>query len=143
MGRIFKKSLFILKIILLLIAFGTTLYLMFNLCKTYDNKTSELIIVGILYIINLFIYSYRFFLKVDNSVVYPECVSILTYISIIFINLRSIFDKNMIAWSYLKVNIEYFSNHIFYIKMFLILLICFEIVILIYHKISNSSNLKN
>lgn len=123
MEKILSKLFGFLKYILLIVAFGLVF---FGIMKTYARLEKPLTdavnifipfaFVLLMYVVNLFKKN-----KHVSDNLFFNFVSVLTFVVIIIICLRSLFDTNMILWS--KYNIDfnpaYFADNISLIKSLL------------------------
>lgn len=135
MGNLLNKLFSFLKYFLLIVAFGLVF---FGIMKTYDRLDKSLIeavdvfipfaFVLVMYMINL-----GFKNKYISQNLFFNFVSVLVFLVIILIGLRSLFDTNMILWYRYNIdfNPAYFADNISLIQILLYMLGGANVVLLI------------
>jgi len=124
MKKIVNSCLFYSKIILLIIAFTLTLYIVFSLNDYYRKDVINILSVGIpLFLILLLFVLSLFNDDIKDNVLF-NLASIIGVIAIIVIDYRTIFDKNMVLWFNTKMNFHFFISNSNGIKI-----ICYLIII--------------
>ena len=117
MKKIINSLLFYSKIILLLVAFTLTLYIIFSMNAYYQNNAVNILLIGI----PLFLVLLMFVLSIfndnikDNLLFNLSCF--LAIVAIIIIDYRTIFDSNMVLWIDSKMNFYYFSSTLKVVKL--------------------------
>ena len=117
MFEAFNKVLFYFKVILLLLVFTLTLYIMLAMNSYYHHQILDIILIFIPMLMVLIIFVVSFFFKEgdDNTIFNVGCL--LALIAILIIDYRTIYDKNMVMWLKGNLNFYYFQNHMMQIKM--------------------------
>ena len=108
MINLINKILSYAKIILLLIAFTVTLYILF-LRMDYSELSILLLFplfFPLLLVLTIFVFSY--FLNKGNDNIFYNIACVLVLIAIIVVDYRTIFDKNII--SIYNINVTYFNS---------------------------------
>ena len=126
-----NKILFYLKVILLLVVFTVTLYITFMMQEYYGNYMGTIIATFIPLFLVLIVFVVSLCFKEGNNNTLFNVCCLLVFISIIIIDYRTLFDKNMVLWFKGNINYYYFENQISQIKL-LCYLIFFGNLILIY-----------
>ncbi len=118
MKQIINSFLFYCKIILLLIAFTLTLYIIFSMNAYYRHDVVNMFLVGLpLFLVLLFFVFSIFKDNIKENLLF-NIASVLGIIAIIIIDYRTIFDKNMVLWQNGKMNFYYFNSALNEIKIF-------------------------
>ena len=109
MQDLINKSLFVLKIILLLIAFSITLYILLLKMDYYGNNILSIIPLFIPLFLVLVIMVVSFFMNIGNKNIFFNISSFLSLVAIIIIDFRTLFDKNIINNYGAVVNFTFFD----------------------------------
>ena len=118
MKQIINSFLFYCKIILLLIAFTLTLYIIFSMNAYYRHDVVNMFLVGLpLFLVLLFFVFSIFKDNIKENLLF-NIASVLGIIAIIIIDYRTIFDKNMVLLVRGNLNFYYFENQVSQIKIF-------------------------
>lgn len=124
MIEMINKVMFYFKLILLLLVFTLTLYILFSMYDYYKTGFWNLILISLPLLLSLIMFVLSFFFKVGDDKTLFNVGCILALIAILIIDYRSIFDKNMVLWVKGKINFYYFQNQITQIKI-----LCYSIFI--------------
>lgn len=119
MDNLINKILFYIKIILLLIAFTVTLYILLIRMDTNGLSTLSIFPLFIPLFLVLMAFVFSFFLNIGKNQVVFNVVCVLVLLAIIFIDYRAIFDSNIISKT--KINLNYFDIQMDKIKIMLYL----------------------
>ena len=132
-----NKVIYYVKTIFLLIAFSFALYISFMKMNSTSSSILTILPVFIPFLILLILFVFGLILdrKWNNS--YIDLISILAFIAIIIITIRTIFDKNIIAYPQ-EINLAYYDMQDIKIKMLLYLMIIGNIGLIIYQKSKNN-----
>ena len=108
MINLINKILSYAKIILLLIAFTVTLYILFLRMDYSELSILSLfpLFFPLLLVLTIFVFSY--FLNKGNDNIFYNIACVLVLIAIIVVDYRTIFDKNII--SIYNINVSYFNS---------------------------------
>lgn len=117
MTKLINKVLFLIKIILLLLDFILTLYIMLMLNSMREGELGILITTCIPLLLVLIIFVVSFFFRKGNDNLLFNVSTILALLVILVIGIRTIFDQNMTMWIKDKMNFYYFRNQIDLIKI--------------------------
>ena len=124
MIEMINKVMFYFKLILLLLVFTLTLYILFSMYDYYKTGFWNLILISLPLLLSLIMFVISFFFKVGDDKTLFNVGCILALIAILIIDYRSIFDKNMVLWVKGEINFYYFQNQITQIKI-----LCYSIFI--------------
>ena len=124
MIEMINKVMFYFKLILLLLVFTLTLYILFSMYDYYKTGFWNLILISLPLLLSLIMFVLSFFFKVGDDKTLFNVGCILALIAILIIDYRSIFDKNMVLWVKGEINFYYFQNQITQIKI-----LCYSIFI--------------
>ena len=117
MTKLINKVLFLIKIILLLLDFILTLYIMLMFNSMREGELGILITTCIPLLLVLIIFVISFFFRKGNDNLLFNVSTILALLVILVIGIRTIFDQNMTMWIKDKMNFYYFRNQIYLIKI--------------------------
>ncbi len=117
MHKLVNKVLFFIKIMLLLIDFVLTLYIMLMLNSMRDGELGNLILTCIPLLLILIIFVFGFFFRKGHDNLLFNVSTVLALVTILIINLRTLFDQNMVMWIKDNMNFYYFRNQIVLIKV--------------------------
>ena len=124
MLKIINRILFFSKIIILLIDFVLTLYILLMLNSYAENELMNLILVCLPLLLTLIVFVISFFFNKGNDHTLFNVASTLALIVILIIDIRTIFDQNMVMWTKGNLNFYYFRNQTRVIKI-----LCYTIFI--------------
>ena len=111
-----NKILFFSRLIILLVDFILTLYIMMMLNTYSDGNIGSLVMTCLPLLLTLIVFVVSFFFKKGNNHLLFNVCSILSLITILIIDYRTICDKNMVMWVKSNMNFYYFKNQIGVIK---------------------------
>ncbi len=117
MLELINKILFYLKVILLLIVFTLSLYIMLSMHAYYHSGIKDLLLVCIPLFLVLVIFVVSFFFKEGDTNTFFNVSCLLALIAILIIDYRTIFDKNMLLWIRGNLNFYYYQNQMTQIKI--------------------------
>ncbi len=133
MLKLLNKILFYSKIIILIIDFIMTLYITLMMNSIYKDNFINLIRINLPFFLILIILVVSFFFKKGEDNIFFNITSFLALTTILIIDIRTIYDQNMVMWIKNSINFYYFRNQIKVIKIlgytiFLgnILIFCFD-----------------
>ena len=112
MKKIINSFLFYSKIILLLIAFTLTLYIIFSMNAYYRRNVINIILVGIPLFLVLLMFVLSIFKDTVKDNLFFNLASVLSIVAIIIIDYRTIFDSNMVLWIDSKMNFLFSLNSV-------------------------------
>ena len=130
MKKIINRILFVSKMFLFLFSFLMCFYL-FLLMNNYDKFSVLSIILGFLpffLVLLVFVFSWAFKKGVDNTIF--NIVNLLAFIVILFVLIRTFFDKNMVYIVNKKINYYYFHHELPMIKTLLYLILLGNVLML-------------
>ncbi len=116
MLKIVNKTIFFLKVFLLLFDLIMTFYIMLMMNSYYENELLNLIFVCLPLFLVLIIFVISFFFKEGDDNTLFNVSSFLALITILIIDYRTICDQNMIMWEKVSLNFYYFKNQMNVIK---------------------------
>lgn len=116
MKKIVNSCLFYSKIVLLLIAFTLTLYISFSI-NAIEKDLLSIFLVGLPLFLILVLFMLSIFKDSVKENTLFNLASTFALLAIIIIDYRTIFDKNMVLWHDFSLNIYYFMNALFQIKL--------------------------
>lgn len=131
MYDLINKILFYAKVILLLIVFSITLYILFLMQASYGNRILTIASVFIPLFLVLIAFVVSFFFQEGNRDTLFNVSCFIAFVAIAVIDFRTILDKNMVLSIENEVNFYFFENQLLQIKI-LSYLIFFGNAILIY-----------
>ena len=121
MVKILNGMFYFLKFILLLAAFGTSLYVLIAMYQRLEKDMVNLIFVFIPYIVLLALFIINMFFRQTGVTknVFFNITCCLVFFTIAFLALRSIFDVNMIyRWkNTYHINFNFFSDMLTFINV--------------------------
>ena len=132
MDKLINKILFYSKIVLLLIAFTLTLYILFIKVDLYELSITSILPLFIPLLLVLIVFVFSFFLNITKDNAFFNIACILVLIAIIIVDYRTIFDNNIISKT--KINIYFFDLATNKIKIMLYLTFISNILLIIYEK---------
>ena len=132
MDKIINRILFYLKVLLLLIAFSMTLYILLIRMDTNGLSAWTIFPLFIPLLLLLIAFVFGFFLNIGSENIFFNIVCVLVLLAIIIIDCRTIFDSNIISLT--KVNLNFFDLQVNKIKIMLYLTIISNILLIIYEK---------
>lgn len=138
MNKKIKIVLNVWKILLLLIAFSLSIYIIIGMSYRLNNSLFNSILYLVPFVILLFIYVLNFIFKQDriNGNLFYTLTSLLVYGVIIFVCARTIFDKGMILNEVMGygINFNYFSDFIVFMEIMLYELIISNLLFMLNKK---------
>lgn len=138
MKQIFNTMFLALKFMLLIFAFGISLYIVLSMYKRIDKNIIEAIPIFLPYIFLLFIFFMNITLgqKEVNDNLFYNLTCCLTFSCICLVGLRAILDKNMLLNSIMgyNINFSYFGDFIIFMKVLLYGLIISNFFFMIHSK---------
>lgn len=126
-----NKILFYIKVILLLVAFTLSLYIMMMMYDRFGRGIMDLILLFIPMLLSLITFVVSFFFKDGNKSILFNVSSTLALLAIVIICLRALVDKNMVLNIKDGINYYYFENQLRQIKI-LMYMIFFGNLVLFY-----------
>ena len=132
MDKIINRILFYGKIILLLITFSITLYILLIRMDTNNLSAWTIFPLFIPLLLVLIAFIFGLFLNIGRDNLFFNIVCLLVLLAIIIIDYRTIFDNNIISVT--KININYFDMYTNKIKIMLYLMLISNILLVIYEK---------
>lgn len=132
MDKVINKILFYTKIILLLVAFIITLYILLIKVDTYKESALSIISLFIPMLLLSIVFVFSLFLNVGKNNLFFNIACVLVLLSIIVIDYRTIFDGNIISKT--KFNMYYFDLFVNKIKIMLYLTFISNVLLIIYEK---------
>ena len=132
MDKIINKILFYTKIILLLIVFTVTLYILFMKMDIYSKNIISLLPMFIPLLLVLIIFIFSLFLNIGKNNLFFNIVCVLVLLSIIIIDYRTLYDSNII--SKVRFNFNYFDLLVNKMIFMLYLIFISNILLIIYDK---------
>ncbi len=121
MVRILNGMFYFLKFILLLVAFGTSLYVLIAMYQRLEKDMFNLIYVFIPYAVLLVLFIINMFFKQTGVTknVFFNLTCCLVFFTIAFLALRSVFDVNMIyRWkNTYHINFNFYSDMLTFINV--------------------------
>ena len=133
MSKIISKICFYLKMFFLLISFSFALYISFLKMEFASSSVLTILPIFIPFFILLILFVFDLFLDRKESNLYCDLASTLAFITITIITLRTIFDKNIIAYP-AGFNINFYNMQEGIIKILLYLMIIGNICLILYQK---------
>ena len=138
MVRVFNKIFYVLKFLLLIVAFVFSLYITIYMYHRLDKSLMSSYTIFLPYVLIFIIYCINVIKgqkKVNNSLFY-NLTSCLVFALIIFVDYRAIYDTFMIAHSRLgyNINFNYFNDFIIPMKIMLYGLIVTNILLMVNFK---------
>lgn len=123
MKKMLNGMFFILKIVLLLLSMGITLYIVLSMYKRINKNIIDSVNIFLPFLLILIIYMINIFLKQDgvNKNLFYNLTSCLVFMITILIGYRAIFDKNLLLNGIMGYNIDfiYFSDYLSFMKIML------------------------
>ncbi len=123
MEKIINSFLLIFKLILLLISFILSGYIVLKMYSSFDRNLLDSILYILPYIILITLFIVNVVKKQDcvNKNIFYNITCILVSIVIIIVSLRTMFDKNLLLNDELKfgINFMYFSDFLIFMKIML------------------------
>ena len=110
MLNLINKILFYGKIILHIIVFCLTLYILFRMYDYYKDNVMNIFTVFLPMLLVSIVFVISFFFDKGNKNVFFNLANFLVLLSIAIICLRTMFDKNMIMGIKDSINYYYFQN---------------------------------
>ena len=132
MNSIINKILFYAKIVLLLIAFTITLYILLMKMDSYGLSALSIFPLFIPLLLVLISFVFSMFFNITKDDVFFNTVCVLVLLAIVIIDYRTVFDGNIISKT--KINIYFFDTFTTKIKIMLYLLFVSNVLIMIYEK---------
>ena len=132
MEKLINKMLFGLKIILLLITFTVTLYILLIRMDSNNLSIFSVLPLFIPLFLVLIVFIFSFFLNVGKDNMIFNIVCVLVLLAIIILDYRTIFDSNIITNT--KINLNFFDIQTNKIKIMLYLVFISNILLFIYEK---------
>lgn len=138
MVSVFNKIFYVLKFILLIVAFALSLYITIYMYHRLDKSLMASYTIFLPYILIFIIYCINSIIgqkRVNNNIFY-NLTSCLVFSLIIFVSYRAICDTFMIAHSRLgyNINFNYFNDFIIPMKIMLYGLIITNILLMVNFK---------
>jgi len=125
---------FYAKVVLLLVVFGITMYIMFSMNAFYDNYFVNVILLFIPFVFTLMTFILSFFTTKGSKNLFFNIACFVALIALLYISIRTISDQNMIMWSKNKMNFYYFENQIKQFKILLYLMFGVNLLLLLKKK---------
>lgn len=116
MHKLINRILFFSKTIILIIDFILTFYITLMMNSNYNNSIIDLIRINFPLLLILIVLVVSFFFKKGYDNTLFNISSLLALITILIIDIRTIFDQNMVMWIKNSINFYYFKNQIKVIK---------------------------
>ena len=143
MLKLINKFTFYFKVILLIIIFTLTLYIMLSMNSYYNgNKLIDLILMCLPFFLMLIVFVVSFFFNEGDKNTFFNVGSMLALIAILIIDFRTIFDKNMVMWIKGNMNFYYFENQILQMKILSYAIFIGNVFLLLNEKINKKGNEK-
>ena len=140
MLKVINRILFFSKIIILLFDFSLTLYIMLMLNSYKEGELLNLIFICLPMLLTLIIFVVSFFFhKGTDNLIFNIC-SILALFTIFIIDIRTLFDENMVMWLKGNLNFYYFKNHIMLIKSMCYMIFIGNLLLISRDHIRNKNN---
>lgn len=138
MKKILNGILMVLKLILLILGFGLSFFIILSMYKRIDKNIIESIPIFIPFILVLFLFFTNIIMnqKSVNSNIFYNLTCCLVFGCILVAGLRSVLDKNMLLNSIMgyNINFSYFSDFIAFMKIMLYGLSLANIFFMIHEK---------
>ena len=131
MKKLINTVLFYSKIIILLIAFTLTLYIIFSMNYYYQKDITSVFMAGLPLFLVLVTFMISIFKDNVRDNLFFNIASVLSLIAIVIIDYRTIFDRNMVLWIESKMNFYYFINSLRGIKILCYIVFLGNILLLI------------
>lgn len=123
MVRLINKLFLVLKFLLLVLAFIVTLYIVMIMYKRLEKNVFEAFFLFLPYVLLIGLFVINIIFKQDSVLdkLFYNLTCILVFCLIIFVGLRSLFDKNMILNEIMGygVNLLFFSDFIIFMNFLL------------------------
>ncbi len=119
MNNLINRIIIYTKVVLLLIAFIMTLYILFMKMDINNSNILSVVPLFIPLLLVLIVFTFSFFLGYGNDNTFFNIGCVLVLLSIIIIDYRTMFDLNIISQT--KLNINYFNSQTTRIKLILYL----------------------
>ncbi len=132
MNKLINNILYYLKIIMLLITFTVTLYILLIKMDVYELSALSIFPLFIPLLLLLIVFVFSLFLNIGKSNLFFNFVCILVLLSIMIIDYRTLFDSNIISKT--KININFFDLSLVRIKIMLYLTFISNVLLMIYEK---------
>ena len=132
MIKLMKKVIFHAKIFSLLVAFAFALYISFIQMDTVSSNILAVLPMFLPFFIILLFYIFAFFLDWEDNVL-CDLSSLLAFVGIIIVALRTIFDQNINLYS-TPINLNFFLMQETRIKILLYLIIISNILLYYHHR---------
>ena len=132
MSKILNKILFYSKIVLLLIAFVVTLYILLIRMDTNGLSAWSIFPLFIPMFFVLMVFVFSFFLNISNDNIWFNLICVLVLLSIIVVDYRTVFDHNIISNT--VINLNYFDIQTSRIKIMLYFMFAGNILLAIIEK---------
>lgn len=138
MKKILNNIFLVLKFPLLVFSFSLSLFITFSMYHRVDKDIIEAIPIFLPYIIILLLFFVNISMhqkNVNNNIFY-NLTCCLVFICICFIDLRAIYDKNMLLNQIMgyNINFSYFSDFLSFMKIMLYGLIVSNFCFMIHEK---------
>ena len=117
MLKLINRLLFFSKIIILLIDFVLTLYIMLMMNSIYNNGVLDIIMTCFSLFLILVIFVVSLIFKKGEDNIFFNISSFFALVTILIIDFRTIFDQNMVMWIKGNMNFYYFRNQLKIIKI--------------------------
>ncbi len=117
MANIINRIVLYLKVILLLYIFTLTLYIMLMMNDCFGNQITNIFLVSLPLLLVLIIFVLNLFFNQNRHNTFFNIGCFLALIAILMIDLRTIFDENMVSWVKNGMNYYYFQNQMTQIKL--------------------------
>ncbi len=132
MNKLINRVFFYTKIIFLLIAFTTTLYILLIRMDSYSLPITSILSLFIPLLLVLIIFIFSLFLNIGKDNIFFNIICILVLLAIMLVNYRTIFDNNIISNT--QINLNYFDLNTNKIIIMSYLMFIANILLIIYEK---------
>lgn len=121
MKKMLNSIFMVLKFILLILAFGFSLFIILSMYKRIEKNIIDAIPIFIPYVIILLLFFINVTMNqksVNNNIFY-NLTCCLVFFSICFVGIRAVYDDNMVLNEIMgyNINFSYFSDFIVFMKM--------------------------
>ncbi len=138
-----NKLIFYFKVILLIIIFTLTLYILLSMNSYYgSNNIINFVVMCLPFILLLFIFVFSFLYKKGEKNTFFNVASTIALIAILIIDYRTIFDKNMVLWIKGNMNFYYFENQMLQMEILSYAMVIGNSILIIHEKYNNIENKK-
>lgn len=117
MINLINKILFYGKVILHIVVFCLTLYILFRMYDYYKDSVTNVFMVFLPMLLVSIVFVVSFFFEIGSKNTFVNLANFLALLSIAIICLRTLFDKNMIMGIKDNINYYYFQNQLLQIKL--------------------------